>query len=49
LLEDRLCDVVVASPVGGTLRIGELVHVVAACVVGQLLGDGVYRGAVVTR
>ena len=33
--EDRLGDVVVASPVGGALGVGELVHVVAAPLAGQ--------------
>ncbi len=37
LLEDALRDVVVAAPVGGALGVGELVHVVAAAVLRQLL------------
>ena len=35
LLEDRLGDVVVATPVGGPFGVGELVHVVAAGLGGQ--------------
>ena len=47
LLEDRLGDVVVASPVGGALGVGELVHVVAAHVLGQLLRDGIHGRPVI--
>jgi hypothetical protein len=35
LLEDRLGDVVVAAPVGGALREGELVHEVAVALRGE--------------
>lgn len=35
LLEHRFGDVVVAPPVGGPLRVGELVHVVAAALGGE--------------
>ena len=39
---DRLGDVVVASPVGGPLGVGELIQVVPAGLLGQPLRLGVH-------
>jgi len=46
LLEDGFRDVVVAAPVGGPLRVGELVHVVAVALARQPLGLGVQLGGI---
>lgn len=44
--EDALGNVVVSAPVGCTLRKGELIEVMAACLLSQLFRDGVYRAGI---
>src|SRR6187549_2579789 len=47
LIEDGLSDIVVPSPVRGTLGVGELVHVVTAGVRGQFLRNRIHGTPVV--
>src|SRR6185437_6804722 len=46
LAEDRFGDVVVATPVGGALGVGELIHVVPTATFGQPLCRAVHIGVI---
>ena len=47
LIKDALGDVVVAPPISGAFRIGELIKIVSASLVGQPRGNIVDRGRAV--